>query len=95
MAKKTLGTAKRFGTRYGPTKKRILSEIEAKQSSRQRCPYCNKNAVRWLSVGIYGCTKCDAKFTAGAYIVEHKVLLAEAAVDDTIVEEEETIEEES
>lgn len=92
--KKTLGTAKRFGTRYGPTKKYKLAAIEAVQRSEQQCPYCNKFAVRWQSVGIFHCSKCGAQFTAGAWEVKRKVTFAEAAVDDTPVEIEEDIVEE-
>ena len=95
MAEKKLGTAKRFGTRYGPTKKYKLAEIEAVQRSRQKCPYCNKAAARWLSVGIFECTKCKAKFTSGAWEVTRKVTFAEAAIYDTKVVEEDEINEEA
>ena len=88
--KKTLGSAKRYGVRYGATLKRKAAVIEAVQRSDQKCPYCNKLGARWRSVGIYECIKCDAKFTAKAYGVHKKITFAEAAVDDTVVEEEET-----
>ena len=93
--KKTLGSAKRYGTRYGATLKRKVAVIEAVQRSEQKCPYCNKHAARWMTIGVYECTKCGAKFTAKAYGVYKKITFAEAAVDDTVVEEEETFEEEA
>ena len=93
--KKTLGSAKRFGTRYGATLKAKVAEIEAVQRSDQKCPYCNKDAARWQSIGIYECGKCGAKFTAKAYGIKQKITFAEAAIDDTPVEEEEVIEEAS
>jgi large subunit ribosomal protein L37Ae len=89
--KKTLGSAKRYGTRYGATLKRKVAVIEAVQRSEQKCPYCNKLAARWMSIGIYECTKCNAKFTAKAYGIHKKITFAEAAVDDTVVEEEDDI----
>ena len=91
--KKTLGSAKRYGVRYGATLKRKVAVIEAVQRSDQKCPYCNRTAAQWRSVGIYECIKCGAKFTAKAYGIHKKITFAEAAVDDTVVEEEETTEE--
>ena len=88
MVKKTTGSAKRYGTRYGATLKRKVGAIEAVQRSRQKCPYCNKHAARWLAVGIYKCNKCDAKFTNAAYGIKQKIEFAEAAIDDTQTEED-------
>lgn len=86
--KKTLGSAKRFGTRYGATLKAKVAEIEKDQRADQKCPYCNKPAAHWKSIGIYECSKCSAKFTGKAYSITRKITFAEAAIDDTVPEEE-------
>jgi large subunit ribosomal protein L37Ae len=88
MAEKILGTAKRFGTRYGPTKKYVLAEIERSQRSRQGCPYCTKKAARWQSVGIYHCKACDAKFSSDAWQIKRKITFAEVPAEEEAPEED-------
>jgi len=67
MAKKKVGSAGRFGVRYGKTIRKRISEIEKKQKTIYKCPYCFKTKVKRVSVGIWHCKKCDAKFTGKAY----------------------------
>ena len=70
MAQKSgLKSAKRFGTRYGPSKKLKLALIEEEQRKLQPCPSCGKNKAKWKSVGIFECQKCSTKFTGKAYSV--------------------------
>ncbi len=70
MAKKvTYGSVKRLGTRYGRTLRFKLGKIESEQRKRHKCPYCNYVQVRRVSVGIWECNKCGAKFTNKAYTV--------------------------
>lgn len=88
-------TTKRYGTRYGATLKRRLNKIELVQRADQRCPTCNKLSAKWQSVGVFECRKCGAKFTGEAWGVRQKIAFAEAAVDDSPVEEEDTTEEEA
>ncbi len=66
---KKVGSAGKFGSRYGRKIKRLVSGIEKKQRAKQKCPYCNKLAVKRLSLGIFKCNKCDSKFTGKAYFV--------------------------
>ncbi|MEK6823200.1 MAG: hypothetical protein AABY13_05195 [Nanoarchaeota archaeon] len=92
--KKSLGSAKRYGVRYGATLKRKVAAIEEVQRSNQKCPYCNKHAAEWKMVGVYECFKCKAKFTAKAYAIKQKITFAEAPVEDVkVAEEEEFVEE--
>ena len=70
MAKKNvLGSAKRFGARYGRTIKHRLAKVEANQRKATKCPFCLYNKVKRLSLGIYKCSKCDAKFASKAYTI--------------------------
>ena len=79
MAKKVekLKSTKRFGARYGPRNKIKLDKIERVQRSRQKCPYCSYYQVKRLSLGVWHCRKCNAKFTGKAYSVKEAIVLEE------------------
>lgn len=67
MATKKVGSAGRFGVRYGKTIRVKVAEIESRQRGRHVCPYCEKKQVRRVSLGIYTCRKCHSTFTGKAY----------------------------
>jgi len=69
-----LTATKRFGSRYGRTVRYKFIEIEREQRKLHKCPYCNKVAVKRLSVGIWHCRKCNSKFTGKAYSVKEKIV---------------------
>ncbi|MFC1801651.1 50S ribosomal protein L37ae [Nanoarchaeota archaeon] len=79
MAKKSekLGTARRFGARYGPRSKHKLAQIEKLRGKGQVCIFCKKPKVKRLSLGIWHCQKCDKKFTSRAYSVKERSFKAE------------------
>ncbi len=66
MAKK-VGSAGRFGARYGTRTKKIVREIEKIQKKKQICPYCERPALKRVASGIWSCKKCKVKFAGGAY----------------------------
>ena len=57
----------RFGARYGKKVRERLVKVEDKQRKKQKCPHCNKIGAKRISKGIWECSKCDKKFTGGAY----------------------------
>jgi large subunit ribosomal protein L37Ae len=69
MGKKTkkVGTAGKFGSRYGMRLRKRYAEIDERQRKFQRCPVCEKRSVKRVGSGIWKCRKCGAKFTGGAY----------------------------
>ena len=74
MAKQSkLGSAKRFGPRYGRTLKHKLAKIEAIQRKKHKCPYCHAEKVKRKAMGIWECGKCKAKFAGKAYTIKKKV----------------------
>ena len=78
MAKeKTLGSTKRFGSRYGRTVRKKLDKIETIQRAKHKCPYCHAAKVKRKSVGIWECGKCDSVFTARAYSLKNVKFLEE------------------
>ena len=66
---KVTGSTGRFGARYGKTIRTRIIQIEKKQRKKQMCPYCNKPRAKRISMGIFTCSKCNAKFAGKAYFV--------------------------
>lgn len=69
MALTKLGSAGRFGVRYGQSVKRRIASIEDKQRKKQACPFCKGRAKR-TSKGIWNCRKCGKRFAGHAYFLE-------------------------
>ncbi len=67
MANK-VGSAGRFGPRYGKTIRQKVSRIEARMRSTHGCPYCLTRKVKRVFVGVWKCHKCQAKFAGRAYV---------------------------
>ena len=89
-----LGSIKRFGPRYGRNAKQKLAKIEAIQKGKHQCPYCHSLKAKRLSVGIWTCGKCKAKFTGKAYSVKRVITEeAEEKVEEEVKEESEKEEE--
>lgn len=78
VTEKKVGSIKRFGARYGRTTKERFGEVEKEQRKLHKCPYCNQVKVKRISVGIWECRKCGAKFTGKAYSVKEKLFKEEA-----------------
>lgn len=89
-----LGSAKRFGARYGKKPKQIFAEIEKLQRSKHRCPYCHYVKAKRLSFGIWYCSKCNSKFTGRAYTISEE-LPTEKEIKEEIAAEEITESQES
>jgi len=66
---KLIGSAGRFGIRYGVSARRRITDIESKQRQKQRCIFCKGRAKR-ISKGIWLCKKCGKKFAGHAYYLE-------------------------
>jgi large subunit ribosomal protein L37Ae len=69
MSKSTekAGSSGRFGARYGVVVRNRVRDIEKMKHGDHECPACHRNSVSRISSGIWTCTKCKAKFAAGAY----------------------------
>jgi large subunit ribosomal protein L37Ae len=68
MAGKKVGTAGRFGARYGNTLRRKVSEIEKISRAKHKCPFCGKEGkVKRQAYGIWKCTACEKVFIGKAY----------------------------
>jgi large subunit ribosomal protein L37Ae len=67
MALKKLGSAGRFGARYGRKTKRRLLAVEKILKGKHTCPFCKKLGVKRIASGIWYCKKCDSKYAGKAY----------------------------
>lgn len=66
--KKKIGSAGRYGARYGKKVRQLVSDIEKVQKQRHICPRCDMPYVKRVAAGIWSCRKCGAKFAGGAWI---------------------------
>lgn len=69
-----LGSAGRFGIRYGQSVRKRIFDIESKQKQKQHCIFCSGIAKR-ISKGIWVCKNCGKKFAGHAYFLDKKELI--------------------
>lgn len=67
---KVVGSAGRFGARYGRFIRKRVKEIESVSRAAHICPKCDVKSVRREGTGIWACRKCGYKFAGGAYVPE-------------------------
>ncbi len=67
---KKVGSAGRFGPRYGVKIRKAVAAIEKRQRSRFICPACGSRSVKRVGTGIFQCRKCGKIFAGGAYVFE-------------------------
>ena len=65
---KKVGSAGRYGPRYGATIKKEISKLENLSKIRHTCPVCMKKTLKRENAGIWICTKCGAKFAGKAFV---------------------------
>jgi large subunit ribosomal protein L37Ae len=72
MTKRTkkVGSAGRFGPRYGSTVKKRWLEMENLRKSSYICPRCHHVSVKREHPGIWKCRKCGFEFVGDAYSPE-------------------------
>ena len=62
-----IGSAGRFGERYGKRIKSLTSSLERSKNARYKCPRCSMVYVVRESSGIWKCRKCGNRFAGQAY----------------------------
>ena len=89
-----LGSAKRFGARYGSKPKHKFAKIEKEQRRKHKCPYCSAVKVKRITVGVWHCRGCNAKFTGKAYSISKAITFGEESAEEKEAMVEEAAEEE-
>jgi large subunit ribosomal protein L37Ae len=69
MARKTkkVGSAGKFGARYGIRVRKQIQAIEKEKVKKHTCPRCKHKSVKRVSTGIWKCRHCNLTFASGAY----------------------------
>ena len=67
---KKIGSAGRFGARYGRKVRVRVRDVEIKQKKAYKCPVCGFLKLKRISTSIWECKKCGAKMAGGAYTPE-------------------------
>jgi len=66
---KKVGSAGRFGVKYGKKIREAVIAIERKQRAKQKCPYCTRMTAKRQAKGVWNCKFCGKTFTGGAYFL--------------------------
>ncbi|MBU0898722.1 MAG: 50S ribosomal protein L37ae [Nanoarchaeota archaeon] len=69
MARKTkkVGSAGRFGIRYGRKIRQRVIKVEKVLKAKHKCPECMKPGLKRENAGVWVCKKCGLKFAGKAY----------------------------
>lgn len=65
-----VGSAGRFGARYGRIARKRVADIEGIMRQDHRCPECEAEAVSRDGTGIWECGQCGHRFAGGSYVPE-------------------------
>jgi large subunit ribosomal protein L37Ae len=68
-----LGSASRYGSRYGTPLKQIVNKIEKIQKTAQICPQCGRKSLKRKGYAKWVCGKCGAQIAGGAYSPQTEV----------------------
>lgn len=64
---KKVGSAGKFGSRYGLRTRKKIMNIEKSTRIRHKCPSCLRISLKRKVAGIWECRKCGMKMAGGAY----------------------------
>jgi large subunit ribosomal protein L37Ae len=67
MRTKKVGSAGKFGVRYGKRIKDRYVAIHVVQKASHKCPRCLKMSLKREAAGIWSCQKCGLKTAGKAY----------------------------
>ncbi len=67
MKTKKVGSAGRFGVRYGLRLRKNVLTIDKLRHAKHKCPSCLKTTIRRKAAGIWFCKSCGIKFAGRAY----------------------------
>ena len=74
---KEVSTVKGLGPRYGRRIRHKLAKIHSEYKQNHKCPFCSREKVKRIAVGIWQCGKCNKKYTGRAYVPGKKITMKE------------------
>jgi large subunit ribosomal protein L37Ae len=85
---KKVGIAGKYGPRYGVRIRRRLTDIESERVKKRVCPNCEHLSVKRVDSSIWQCSRCDYKYSAGAYIPKVRGFRREEVVSGAAAEDD-------
>jgi len=64
---KKIGSAGRFGPKYGVKIRKQIAAIEKNKIKRHACPRCLHKSVKRVETSVWNCRHCGLTFASGAY----------------------------
>ena len=64
---KKVGSAGRFGVRYGLKSRKEIIAVDKTLKQKHKCPNCLRPGVKRVKAGIWQCGKCNLKLAGRAY----------------------------
>lgn len=63
-----VGSAGRFGARYGRISRKRVADIERLMRQDHACPSCEAQAVSRDGTGVWECGRCGYRFAGGTFL---------------------------
>lgn len=84
-----VGSAGRFGARYGRIARKRVGDIERLMRADHACPSCGDEAVDRRGTGVWECNACGYRFAGGSFLPETPAgMEADRAVEAALEESE-------
>ncbi len=84
-----IGSAGRFGARYGRIARKRVSDIEGLMRQDHVCPSCDEAAVSREGTGVWECEQCGYRFAGGSFLPETPAGMEAKRSVETALEEAE------
>jgi len=91
MVSAKLGSAGRWGARYGTRTKKMVAVIEHEQNKPQACIRCERPTAKRVAAGVWNCSKCGLKWAGGAYFPRSVVAAEILAKAKSLTEKEKVV----
>lgn len=86
-----VGSAGRFGARYGRISRKRVADIERLMRQDHACPSCDDQEVFRDGTGIWECNRCGYRFAGGTFLPETPAgMEADRAVTTALEERDES-----
>lgn len=84
-----VGSAGRFGARYGRISRKRVGDIERLMRADHACPECETEEVSRDGTGIWECNRCGYRFAGGSFLPETPAGMEAGRAVETALEDAE------
>lgn len=85
-----VGSAGRFGARYGRVSRKRVADIERLMRQDHACPSCGEREVTRDGTGIWECNRCEYRFAGGTFLPQTPAGMEARRSVETALEETES-----